>query len=260
MRQRRSDMDNFEIILRGKGSDISSDFHKPITIPTDFYQAKIGVKNFSTYNNIPNIVEGVNNRIKIKVPGNDYRIFKLETGAYELSVIAKHMVNWIQVTYPKLEKVEENFALTGNKATSKAEFLFKDDYGIDFEVEGSMNDLLGFNKKDYFKGIGLYAGKRIVNITNVTQLIFNCNITTSNFINGKEMPFIYSCGVDVPAGYRLSRELTDISYKNLNTTAISHIRVWIVDEFGLPINLRKDDLTVTLKIIFVPLVTKVAVE
>ena len=115
-----------------------------------------------------------------------------------------------------------------------------------------MNSLLGFDKKDKFHGVGLYAGKRIVNITNVTQLIFNCNISTSNFINGREMPFIYSCGIDVPPGYRLSRELTDICYKNLNATRISHIRIWIVDEFGLPVNLRNDDLTVTLRIIFVP--------
>ena len=67
--------DQYEIILRGKGSDIRSDFYEPIVIPTEDYHAKIN--SFSTYNNIPNIVEG-------KV--------KLESGAYELSVIAIHMV------------------------------------------------------------------------------------------------------------------------------------------------------------------------
>ena len=104
-------------------------------------------------------------------------------------------MEWIAVTYPKLENVEENFRLIGNTATSKAHFVFKDDYGIDFVVEASLHNLLGFNKENRIQGIGRSPGKRIVNITNVTELIFNCNITRSNYIDGKEMPFLlwYQC-------------------------------------------------------------------
>lgn len=252
--------DSVEIIVKGKGSDISSDFYEPINIPTDEFDAKLGVKNFATFNNIPNIVEGKNNKLKIKVPGQEFKMFSLETGAYELKVIAEQMLEWIGVTYPKLENVEENFKLIGNDATSKAEFVFKDDYGIDFEVDSSMYKLLGFDQKDNFHGTGLHVGKRIVKITNVTQLIFNCNITTSNYINGKEMPFLYSCGIDVPAGYRLTRELTDIAYKNLTTSQINHIRIWIVDEHGAPVNLRDDNLTVTLSLRINRRVTQVSLQ
>ena len=46
---------NQEIILNGTGSDIAVDFYEPIIIPTDIYDAKIGLKNFITYNNIPNV-------------------------------------------------------------------------------------------------------------------------------------------------------------------------------------------------------------
>ena len=90
--------DHIEIIVRGKGSDIKSDFYEPIQIPYETHEAKVGLKNFSTFNNIPNVVEGKNNRCKIKVPGQEYRLLKLDTGAYELKVIEKHMVEWIQVT------------------------------------------------------------------------------------------------------------------------------------------------------------------
>ena len=166
-------------------------------------------------------------------------------------------MEWITVTYPKLEDVEENFKLIGNTATSKADFVFKDDYGVHFDVDASVHNLLGFNKTDKMQGLGRYPGKRIVNITNVTQLIFNCNITRSNYIDGKEMPFLYSCGINVPVGYRLSRELTDISYKSLNTTQISHIRIWIVDEHGSLINLRNDDLTVVLSLKLIPHTSRV---
>ena len=47
-------MDDVEIIVRGKGSDISTDFYEPINIPLDIYEAKLGLKSFATYNNIPN--------------------------------------------------------------------------------------------------------------------------------------------------------------------------------------------------------------
>ena len=129
--------DNIELILNGKGSDISVDFYEPIVIPTEEYEAKLGLKSFSTYNNIPNVENGRNNSLKIKVPGHDYRVFTLDTGAYELSIISTKIVEWIKLTYPKLEKVEENFKLTGNEATSKAEFVFMGDYGVDFDVQPS---------------------------------------------------------------------------------------------------------------------------
>ena len=254
-------MDDVEIIVRGKGSEMSTDFYEPINIPTGVYEAKLGIKSFATYNNIPNVVAGKNNKLKVKCPGDkDFKVFKMDTGAYELKVIAQQLLEWIKVTHPTLEKVEENFKLIPNYATSKADWFFKGDYGVDFDVDANCYELLGFDKTDKLQGTWLYPGKRIVNITNVTQLIFNCNLTTSNYINGKEMPFLYSCGINVPSGYRLVRELTDIAYKSLNTTQITHIRIWIVDEHGTPVNLRNDDLTVTLSLKFKRLVLPVAIQ
>ena len=100
-------MDNLiEIIVRGKGSKISSDFCEPIIIPSELYTAQIGLKNFTKFNNIPNIVKDRNNQLKIKVPGDkEWHVFTLETGAYELKVIAEQMVEWITVRFPKLKVV-----------------------------------------------------------------------------------------------------------------------------------------------------------
>ena len=64
---------NQEFILRGKGSDVSCDFGEPLIIPTDVYEARLGLKNFTTYNNIPNVETNVNNQIKVKVPGKKYK-------------------------------------------------------------------------------------------------------------------------------------------------------------------------------------------
>ena len=106
--------------------------------------------------------------------------------------------------------------------------------------------------------MGRYVADEIIDITNVSQLIFNCSITESNYINGREVPFLYNCGIDVPVGYRLARELTDISYKNLTTSQISSIRIWIVDQNGAPVNSRNDDLVVTLSLKLKERVTRVS--
>ena len=235
-----------EFILKGNGSDLSIDFHEPILLPN---HAKLGLKNFVTYNNIPNITEGVNNNIRLKVPGGKYEIFSLETGAYELSSVCTQMQEWLEEKYPSVKDVGENFKLIGNEATSKAEFIFKDDFGVDFNVDNSLHRVLGFDKAAKCEGRGRYTGKSIVNISNVTQLIFNCSVIEANYINSIRVPFIYNCPVNVPPGFRLSRELTNVSYKNLNTTQISNIRLWIVDEEGRPVDLREDSLIVTLSLL-----------
>ena len=79
-------------------------------------------------------------------------IFILETGAYELTVINTKLQEWIEQKYPKLKEVDTNFKLLGNEATSKAEFIFKDDYVIDFNSDHSLHELLGFKKNDKFQG------------------------------------------------------------------------------------------------------------
>ena len=74
------------------------------------------------------------------------------------------------------------------------------------------------------------------------------------------MPFLYNCSINVPAGYRLQRELTDIAYKKLTTSQISHIRVWIVDQNGHKVDLRNDDFIVTLSLRLKRIVTPVSIE
>ena len=254
-------VDTREMIMKGKGSDLSNILVEPINIPIETVEAKLGLKSFATYNNIPNVEKGRNNQLKIKIPGREkYDIFSLDTGAYELTIISQQIHEWLEITYPDLKDVEENFKLIGNEATSKAEFIFKDDYGIDFDVEYSICSLLGFEKSRKFRGKGRNIADEIVNIANVTQLIFNCNLTESNYINGIEAPFLYNCCIDVPVGYRLARELTDIAYKNLTTSQISIIRVWIVDQNGAHMNLRNDDLVVTLSLKLTKRVTEVTIK
>ena len=253
---------NFEIILKGRGSDIDINFREPIIIPTNVYEGKIGLKGFVTYSNIANVEENVNNKLRIKVPDSEeYVTFTLETGVYEVASINKQIQEFISQNHPKLKDVSENFKLIGNDATQKAEFIFKiDGYGVDFDVEYSLHKLLGFNRNDKFENRGRHIAENIVDIVKVTQLVFNTNITESNYLNEQEVPFIYNCSIDVPAGYRLMREITNVSYKTLTTSQISTIRVWITDQNAEPVNLRGDELLVTLSLKLEKLVSKVEIS
>ena len=243
-------MDTLEFILKGKGSNLVVDFREPIIIPVG-YEAKLGLKGFVCYNNIPNITWNENNTIRLKAPGKNYEMCRLPTGAYELSYICTHMCEFIETLYPDLKDVDENFVLLGDEATSKTEIIFKDNYGIDFNTENSIHEVLGFEKDQKFEGKGRYVSKNIVNITNVTQLIFCCNVIEASYINEILVPFIFNCAINVPPGFRMTRELTRITYKKLNTRQICSIRVWIVDEFGKAVDLREDTLIVTLSLKFI---------
>ena len=267
---------NYEFIIRGKGTDISTSFCEPIIIPTDIYEAKIGLKGFVCYNSIPNVTQDVNNKISIKVPPDDdgesaigddgggsnasYVTYSLETGAYEISAINRQLQELLSQKYPKLKTLTDDFKLIGNDATGKAEFIVKKaGYGVSFNVEGSICALLGFNKDDIFENQGRFVAGKIVDICPVTQLIFNTNVSESNYINDMETPFVYNCSIDVPPGYRISREINNISYKNLTTNQISFLRVWVTDQVGRPVNIRDDELLVTLSLKLEKLWTKVEV-
>ena len=138
-----------------------------------------------------------------------------------------------------------------DEATSKTEIIFKDNYGIDFNIENSIHEVLGFEKDQKFEGKGRYVSKNFVYITSVTQLIFCCNVIEASYINEIQVPFIFNCAINVPPGFRMTRELTRITYKKLNTRQICSIRVWIVDEFGKAVDLREDTLIVTLSLKFI---------
>ena len=284
---------NYEFIIRGKGTDISTSFCEPIIIPTDIYEAKIGLKGFVCYNSIPNVTQDVNNKISIRVPDDDksaiiggddddedgnssacgggggertdidsnaFVTYSLETGAYEISTINSQLQELLSQKYPKLKTLTDDFKLIGNDATGKAEFIVKKaGYGVSFNVEGSICALLGFNKDNIFENQGRFVAGKIVDICPVTQLIFNTNVSESNYINDMETPFVYNCSIDVPPGYRISREINNISYKNLTTNQISFLRVWVTDQVGRPVNIRDDELLVTLSLKLEKLWTKVEV-
>ena len=245
-------MRTIEFVLKGSGSDISLILPKSINIP-DGHEASIGLKNYSTYNNIPNVQKDVNDSIRVRTPSDaTWKTFQLETGAWELTSIAESLYSWIEHQWPHLRNVRTDFQLSGQQATSKCFFLFKNDYAVDFNIENSMCNLLGFKRTDTFSGRGMHKAGRIANIARVTQLLFNCNIVETSWFNDSHIPLLYNCVIDVPSGYRMYRDVQSISYKRLNTPAIQVIHLWIEDQDRRVVDNRDELLVVTLSLNIVP--------
>ena len=246
-------MRTIEFIVKGKGSDLYLRLPEAIIIP-EGHTASLGLKNFSTYNNIPNVQTKVNNAIKIKSPGGpNWHTFELETGAWELTAIAEALYTWIETTWPELRNVREEFSLTGEAATSRCVFTFKNiGYGVDFGVKNSMCTLLGFGSKDKVQGLGVHKAPKIANIALVTQLLFHCNSVETSWLNEAHIPLLYNCVVDVPSGYRFFRDVQNVSYKKLNTPTLQVIHLWITDENRRVVDLREDLLVVTLSLNIIP--------
>ena len=243
-----------EDILSGYGSDISTHFPTPIKIDTERYDAKIGLKSFVTYNNIANIIDNVNNCIKVLTPDyEDYIICRIETGSYEIEQISVAIQRFINKKRPSLKKVEEAFRIEGNESTSKAEIVIaKAGYAVDFDCEASICKILGFDKHDKFENTGRYVARKIVDIISVTHLVVNTNVVESNYINEQLAPYLYACSLDSPPGYRIQREIANICYKKLITNQISFLRCWLTDQHSDVVDLRGDELLIVLSIKLTP--------
>jgi hypothetical protein len=248
--------ENFELVLRGNGSKISAMYREPIIIPERTHIGYIGLKSFSFYNNICNVISNKNNQLKIFIPNEDEKeepiehIFTLEAGAYEIAQVNSSIQTWIIQNHPRLAKtVKDDFVLLGNRATQKCEFhIRKEGYGVDFNVDYSIHKLLGYQKTDIFKSKGRFVASNIADICPVSAILFNTNISQSNFINGIESPYLYCSPLSVPPGFRLFKQIENISYKRLTTNTISQLTCWLTDQLNREVDILSDELVVVLSL------------
>ena len=237
-----------QFIVSGSGSDIETVLPAPLKIPDEAIVSEIGLRSFSMYNAIPNVTL-TNRNLLFKVPSSKNWVkVAYPVGAYELKAVADYLYEWIEDRYPTIKKASEEFQIEANEATSKCVIVFKKDgYGIDFDTENSIGPLLGWGTQKC-QGRGIYRAPEIVNISTVSTLLFHTNISQMNWLNGVSQPYIFSCNVNVPPGFRLTREMSEVVYKKLNTRFISSIRVWLTDTSGAAINVRGETLTVSLSL------------
>lgn len=223
---------NTMFCLSGKGSSISCDIFPPYDTSDGDYE--VGLVNLSTFNSIPNIEAGVNDKFYF---GDEDLMMKFDEGSYEIEDIEKYIVNRLPAGV--------DFSLKANNNTLKTEILCNK--RINFSKEGTIAPLLGFSNKILNAGV-IYASDQQVNILKVNSIRVECNIVRGSYDNGTEGHVLHEFFPLVEPGYKIVETPGTVIYLPVNVHKVYSITVQLRDQNGDLINLQNETLSVRLHI------------
>ncbi|ESO94025.1 hypothetical protein LOTGIDRAFT_153506 [Lottia gigantea] len=179
---------------------------------------ELGLKYFSVYNSIRNINEK-NNQIKFKT-------IRLLPGSYEYVAINEYLSE-----YGGSANGKNNIEFEGNLNLNKIKLILRNNSQVDFNVENSLNTLLGFDKQIYTQST---LAPHKANIENDIDVInIHCNLINGGFFNIYQRQIIYSLPTfTVPIGYRIIEKPFKTTYLPLNSFMIKDINLEIKDAAG----------------------------
>lgn len=244
-------MTSLTVAFTGTSSVLRADFFPDITLdPNGNYCC--GLLDFTSYNSIPNIIDGKNNKFNYKYKYDEKKkdakgketinsvtkekTISLPTGAYEVEDILKYL---------KLEFFTEKIVLWYeiNVAASKVRIQFSNQ--IEW-IDGSVLNVLGFNKKSSttFKKNEVYWSDTIVRITDIDVIRIDCDIASGSYINGKHCHTIHQFShCKVSPGYKFIEVPQHIVYLPIKEKHLRTIQISIVDQDGRPIDFRGEQIS-----------------
>lgn len=233
--------------LRGRSSTLSVDFFNPIVLDPrcDYSLALIGLH---TYNSIPNIEVGVNNKFYYWELNDksQQKVIEIPTGSYEISDIESYLQKKLVPNGVKKSDYNNYLSLKPNNNTLKCEIKSK--HRIDFTHKDSLAELLGFTAQVLKPDI-LYKSDLPVKIVKVVTIHVDSNITTGAFYNGKPSHTIFEFGLKVDPGYAIDIEPYNLIFLPINNkTDIHNITLKILDQNSEPVNFRGEEIIVRLEL------------
>lgn len=184
--------------LSGKGPTISCDIFPTFEVNDGNYV--IGLIDLATYNSIPNIEKGINDKFYY---GSHTITF--DEGSYEIENIEKHLI----------ENLASSVSLTlkANNNTLKAEIKCSET--IDFSKSDSIGSLLGFSPT-LLSANKRHVSDQPIKIIKVNTVRVECNLVKGSFNNGKEGHVLHEFFPDVEPGYKIIEVPSTIIYLPLN--------------------------------------------
>jgi hypothetical protein len=213
--------------LSGTGPVISCEVFPPLDVSEGEWE--IGLVGLSTYNSVPNIEKGVNDKFyygdsgEVTIPEGSYEIENLE------EELQKHV----------------SLRLKANNNTLRAEIKCVED--IHFEKENTIGSLLGFEKKVYPKN-KQHISSNTINIIKVNSVSVECNIARGSFDNGVEGHTIHEFYLTVEPGYKILVIPNPIIYLPVNVQRVNNISVQLKDQNGDLVNFRDETISLRLHI------------
>lgn len=223
-------------LLSGCDSLLHANIFPPLELAA---AASVGLLRLETYNSIPNVEAGVNNKFHFNFNNTSYTI-GIPTGTYEISAIEKYLRS--QLFYKSEELV---LHLTPNHNTLKT--LIKASFEVDFSQSHSIGPLLGFNKV-ILQANKTHISNNIIDINPVNSISVECNIVSGSYNNGKPSHTLHTFSPLVAPGYKIVETPSPVIYLPINTNYIDNISVRLVDQAGRLISFRKERITICLHI------------
>lgn len=226
---------SFTATFTGTSSVLQADFFPEIELDrNDNYCC--GLLDFTTYNSIPNIIEGKNNEFKYKLKDEEKSI-TLPTSMYEVEDI---------LNYLKTELKTAHISLTYNinEASSTVQ--------ISFDIEiiwtgGTVLNVIGFtndNNSRVFKKGWLYRSDHITKITDIDVIRIECDIISGSYINGKHCHTIHQfSNCKVPPGYKFIEVPRHIIYLPIKENRLRSIQISIVDQHDNLVDFRGEQIS-----------------
>lgn len=218
--------------LSGVGSLISCDIFPPYDLSDGEYV--IGLVDLSTFNSIPNIENGKNDKFYY---GSNKDPISFEEGSYEIEDIENYL-------FERLGDGVE-FSLKANNNTLKSEIRCSEP--IDFTKEDSIGSILGFGKELLSKNVK-YTSSLPVNILKINTIRVECNIVRGSFNNGTEGHVIHEFFPTVAPGYKIVEIPSTVIYLPINVRRIHNITVALKDQDDCLINFRNEIVSLRLHV------------
>lgn len=236
-------MSSYTVSLTGNSSTLQSTLFPVLRLSKEkVWEAAL--LDLTTYNSIPNITEGINNKFhyyKTKDNKGNYsslETVEIPTGSYEIDNINDLLQNTLG---------KDKIRIKGNNNTLKAEITSK--YYIDFSKPGSIGALLGFSSTTPpLEPNTTHSGNLTVTIVKVNTIDVICNIVSGSYRDGENRHILHTFYPYIAPGFKIVEKPQNLVYLPLNTSVISDIVLNIRDQDGNLIDFREEPITVRLHI------------
>ncbi|ESO91500.1 hypothetical protein LOTGIDRAFT_153942 [Lottia gigantea] len=201
---------------------------------------ELGLKYFSVYNSIRNINEK-NNQIKISTDnGVRFKTIRLLPRSYEYIAINEYLSEYAGSVNGK-----NNIEFESNLNHNKIKLILRNNCQVDFNVENSLNTLLGFDKRVYTQST---LAPHKANMENDIDVInIHCNLINGGFFNKYKRQIIYSLPTfTVLIGYRIIEKPFQTTYLPFNSFMIKDINLEIKDGKNRVIDFGNEEIVIQL--------------
>lgn len=266
----------FSITMTGKGAFLEVNLLDCIELNSK-KGWEVGLKSLFTYHNLPN-VDSHNNMVHYVEDGEE-KHFEIPIGVYEFEDLRRHIENqfrrkisgkkvrtalvgpdFVSVDtkvismkrVPIQEENEENDSqavyLSVNTNTLKTKVvIMKTGLSLDFSKSNSIGPLLGFTTTKILNKVKHnYNSDSLINICGVSVVLVQCNLVTNSYINSKPAHTLHEFFPQVQPGYKICEVPTSRTYLPITERRITHVTVALTDQNSKLIDLRGEDLSVTL--------------